>query len=209
MRSSYKQFLFISLLASLGFGGGASADASASAKATEAKRSPKKAAADTLKMKAPQVIEPGDHSLGLRASQGQSYNHQPAFGLQYERLLAPNFGVGAAVHYATYKTSLTVGPITGTWEYRALAVQAFGSFHFDLFKVPNLDTYISAGVGHTSLKSRWSSNSDLPAIAQADGSSSYLTASLGARYFINSEWAFVGALTVPGGALSLGMDYLF
>lgn len=172
-------------------------------------RSVKKVAADTVAIKPPQVLEQSDIVLGFRASQGQSFEHQPALGVALEKMLTPNFGLGAEVKYATYQIKMSVGPMTGTWDYKALAIGVSGSFHFDLFNVKNLDTSISAGVGRTSLKSSWSSNMDLPSPGQAQTSTTYLMAAVQARYFLNSRWAFTGGLSVPGGALALGMDYLF
>lgn len=172
-------------------------------------KSAKKIAADKSNLTPPQVLEPGDNMIGLRANQGDVFDHKPLIGVNYERMLTTNFGVGGQFFYTEYQTNFNVNGFRGTWDYEAYVFAAYGSFHFDIFKVKNFDTYISAGVGRTQINSKWHSNDKLPASSKVDTSSMYLLGYVTGRYFVNSNWAFSGSLGLPIGTLSLGMDYLF
>jgi hypothetical protein len=182
--------------------------AAAGAHATSGK-SAKKLEADRHQLRAPQVVEEGDNAIGLRAAQGDVFRNNPMVGFNYEHMVSPNFGIGGQYHYSTYTHTIRVGELKGTYEYDAHVYLLYGSYHFDLFKVRNLDTYISAGFGRTVLKSNWTSNSGLADAGSADSSSTYLLGYVNARYFINSNFAFTGSVGTPIGTLALGMDYLF
>jgi hypothetical protein len=160
-------------------------------------------------MSAPQVLETGDNLIGARAYQGEVFDNNPLISLNYERMVAPNFGVGGLFGYSTYEKTIRVGTLKGTYEYDAYVIGALGSFHFDLFKVKNLDTFLTGGVGRTIIKSKWSSRNGLAQNTEADSSSTYLLGYATARYFVNPQWAFSGSLGINLGTLALGMDYLF
>lgn len=172
-------------------------------------KSAKKLQADVNPMRAPQVLEPGDNLIGVRGSQGNVFDHTPAIGASYEHMITPNFAFGTSLNYASYSSTVRVGPYSGTYDYKAYSVNAFGAFHFDLFKAKNLDTSVSAGLGHTFIRSNWSSNAGLQASGDVDGDVTYLLGYANARYFINSSWAFAGSVGIGLGNVAIGMDYLF
>ncbi len=177
--------------------------------ATATGKSAKKMAANETNLSAPQVVEKGDNMIGARMGQGDVFDSKPMVGVNYERMLTQNFGVGGMFNYASYTHTFNVGGYRGTWEYDAYAFAAYGSLHADVFKVKNLDTYVTAGVGRTVIRSHWTSNNGLGRYGDVDGDSNYLLAYVNARYFINSAWAFTASVGAPIGTLALGMDYLF
>jgi hypothetical protein len=180
-----------------------------SAQGGVAGKSAKKMAADHNRLSSPQVIEAGDNTIGLRAYQGDAFSNAPMLGVNYEHMINENFGVGGGYGYANYTNTVHVGGLKGQYRYDAHVYTVTGSYHFDLFKARNLDTYISAGVGRTVLKHKWHSNTGLADRGSAKGNSTYLLGYANFRYFVNSKFAFTGSLGAPVGTLALGADFLF
>lgn len=185
-----------------GFSGATAATGGKSAKKIEADR-------NRTAVRSPEVIEQGDNSIGARAFQGDAFDSHPLLGVNFEHMITDNFGVGGAYGYSTYQTTVHAGGFKGTYTYDVHVFAALGSYHFNVFQVKNLDTYVSAGLGRTVLRSEWSSNTGLADQNSADSSSTYLLGYVTARYFINSRLGFTGSLGTPIGTLAVGMDYLF
>lgn len=173
-----------------------------------APRSSKKAAADNTNL-TPQVLEVGDSTIGVRASQGTAFEGTSILGLNFEHMVLPNFGLGGQFHYANYNTRYNVGGISGEYNYTVFALAATGNLHADVFKVKNLDTYATLGLSRSFLSSRWKSNQDFGSPGNADSGAFFLVAYLNARYFVDSKLSFTASVGTGLGAIGLGMDYLF
>jgi outer membrane protein W len=171
-------------------------------------KSAKKQAADEPTLGAPQVLEVGDSLLGARLGQGTDFGGAAALGVSYEYMFHQNFGVNPQLHYSSYSSKISVGPIDGEWDYTAWTLSVQGTFHVDLFKSRNWDPYLSAGIGRSFISSHWKANGfDAP--AQADSSSTYLLAYANFRYFINSSWGIQASVGTGLGTFSIGIDHLF
>lgn len=165
--------------------------------------------ADQVEIRAPQVLEKGDTSLGMRLGEGDIFNGEPLVGLNLEHMVSTNVGISGYFGYDNYASDYQVGVLHGEWDYSVFALAAMVNFHADLFKVKNLDTYASLGLGHNFVNSRWTSNAGITPLNNADSSSSFLVAYLNCRYFLNSNWGFDASLGTGLGTFALGADYLF
>jgi hypothetical protein len=172
-------------------------------------KSAKKAAADRVTLTEPQVVEEGDSIFGLRANKGSDFGGATAIGGSYEYMIRPNFGFNTQLDYATYEVNYSVGPITGKWTYKAWALALMGTYHFDLFKVKNLDTFISGGLAHTFLSVSGSNNQGFSMNTGAQTSSTFLVAYANFRYFVDSNWGFTASVGTGLGTASFGVDLLF
>jgi hypothetical protein len=161
------------------------------------------------KLSPPQVLEVGDSLIGFRVGQGSAFDGASVIGGNYEYMFRQNFGIGGQLHYSNYNSAYGFGPYHGEWTYSAWTVLGYGSFHPDIFKVSNLDTFVTGGIAHTFISARWSSNMSFPEPNNADSGSTYLVAYLNARYFFDPQWSVIASIGTGLGTLGLGMDYLF
>lgn len=181
----------------------------ATAKSTKSVKSAKKLAADQQVMHPPQVIEPSDTAIGVRAGQGYNYEGRSVIGVNLERIIRQNFGLGGQVNYARYQTDYAVGPQSGEWKYEAWTFVLYGAFHADVLRVKNLDTFVTTGIAHNVLNSDWQSNTGMANPGHAKGNSTGLMAYLNARYFVDSSLGFTASIGSGVGTLAIGIDYLF
>jgi outer membrane protein W len=172
-------------------------------------KSAKKMAADQLNMREPEVIEKGDHSLGLRANQGSAFDGATMAGLTYEYLVTPNFGIGALLGYAKYDVTVAAGGVSMKSETKATTVALLGNFHVNIFRVRNMDTYFTGGLAHTKFKSEARSNGFGGTIGEAESDENKLIAYGNLRYFVNSNLGFTASVGTGLGNVGLGMDLLF
>lgn len=193
-------FLSVMIISSLGF---------AAPSPSTGGRSAKKIAADQNRLRAPQVLEENDALFGVRATQGSSFEGAATLGASYEYMVHPNFGLNGQFHHAAYSTKYNVGFASGEWKYTAWTLVAAGTLHGDLFRVKNLDTYATVGLGHSIFNSSWKSNFNLSNPGNAETNKTFLVATLNARYFVDSRWGFSGSLGTGLGVLGIGLDYLF
>lgn len=204
------QVLFVSVVSALTLSSSAfAAPVSTSPAPTRIERSSKKAAAEHTNLAAPQVLEVGDNLIGVRASQGTAFEGTSVLGFNFENMIAPNFGLGAQLHYANYTNRFNGGGVSGEYNYTALALAATGNMHVDLFKVKNLDTFGTLALARTFLTSRWKSNQDFANPSSADSGTFFLAAYLNARYFVDSKLAVTASVGTGLGTLGFGLDYLF
>lgn len=172
-------------------------------------RSQKKIEADRVGLSGPQVLEQGDNLIGVRVNQGGIFADNSVVGLSYERMVRPNLGLGLQARYTSYSNRWSSTFFSGRYDYTATTIAATGNLHADVFKVRNLDTFATAGLGHTFLTSRWSSSDQIVDPGTGDASTTFLLAYINARYFVDSSWSFTASLGTGLGTLGLGMDYLF
>ena len=197
------------LLGSLAFGAGAGAGVEPAPGASSPK-SAKKAAAEDSPLREPEVLEKGDTTVGLRLSQGGVYSGEAMLGANFEHMVTPNIGVGGAFAYGSYNNKFGNGLYNGEWDYTVYSLAVLGNFHADIFKVKNLDTFVTFGLGHALLSSKWRTNDSRQApLVAADSSTSFFLAYVNARYFLNSKWGLTGSLGTGLGTLAVGVDYLF
>ena len=173
-------------------------------------KSAKKLEADRSNLTPPAVIEPGDNLFGVRTNQGAVWDGATVLGLSYERIVAPNFGIGVEGAYANFDRSFKSPVVSGTVETNAWTGVVFGNFHANVFKVKNLDTYFTGGIAHTWLRGDFKAtagNASLGMDTKDDDTKAiaYLTA----RYFVDSTFAFSVAVGTGLGNWGLGMDVLF
>jgi hypothetical protein len=190
----------------MAFGAGdSSGDGSKSGQSDQGRRR----SVDPIKIGPPQVLREHDSLLGASIGFGSGFDGSALWGLNFEHIVSQNIGVGAQYHYASYDSTYWAGNQWGGWEYRASTISGFGSLHGDLIKVRNLDTYVSLGISHTFLTSRWKAGPQPTGYyGRADADFTSVLFQLGFRYFVNSNIA-VGASVGTGiSGLSIGFDYL-
>lgn len=161
---------------------------------------------------APQSVRPGNSLLGVRGAMGGAFDGSAILGANYEYILQPNIGIGAQVHHSGYSSKFGNAIYNGEWNYDIWVLNAYGAFHVDLFKVKELDTYATAGLGRTFVSSSVkSSSADMPTneFAATASSGFFLTANINGRYFFTKNLSGVATLGLGLGTLGLGMDYLF
>lgn len=171
-----------------------------------AAKSAKKLAADSISMREPEVVEKGDNSFGLRATQGSAFDGATAATVVYEYSLAPNFGIGALYSYANYDRTYAANGTTGKVETDVNTFGVLGNFHVNLFNVRNMDTYFTGGVVRSSMKGSARIGG---AKVSADDDETKLMAYGNLRYFVNSNIGFTACVGTGLGNFGLGMDVLF
>lgn len=171
-------------------------------------RSEKKLKADrnAIEFKTPQVVEKRDTIFGLRTSFGDLNDGGPGAGLHIERMLSEYFGVTGEAYYSKY--SQQVGGL-GTFDYTSTILVAYASFHADIFKAKNLDTYISLGVAHSEVSGKISLPPGFPNPGNSQIRDTDLVLFLTGRYFFNSRWAASASLGKNLNTFMIGTDYLF
>lgn len=171
-----------------------------------AAKSAKKMAADRISMREPEVVEKGDNSFGLRATQGSAFDGATAATVVYEHMVAPNFGIGGLYSYANYDRTYFAGGLSAKVETDVNTFGVMGNFHVNMFKVKNMDTYFTGGIIHSKM------NGDARVggmSVSADDDETKLLAYGNLRYFVNSNIGFTACVGTGLGNVGLGMDVLF
>ncbi len=176
-------------------------------------RSAKKIAADQNALRAPQVIEQGDTTLGFRGYQGVNFDDNPLIGGTISHVFRPNFSMGATIAFANYGATMSVGQMDTKVDMSVITGALYGAYHADVFGVKNLDTFVSMGIGRNFISARTRSNvkgadTNIPS-ADIVANGNFFTAYVNARYFIDSRWSFVTSLGTGISRWSMGVDYLF
>ena len=133
----------------------------------------------------------------------------PAFSLSLEKVIKDIENVGP----------LTIGGIVGfkhasynwqsnyDWTWNDIIIAARGALHYDLFKVPKLDTY--AGVALGVRIETWSYYDFTYAKATAHYTHGLFAIYVGGRYFFSDKFGAFGELGYGLGYLTLGVSYKF
>lgn len=172
-------------------------------------KSAKKMAADRVSLREPEVIEKGDSSIGLRATQGAAFDGATMAGLNFEHLVTPHFGLGVLVGYTKYDVTVSVPGFAAKSETEAMTVALLGNFHVNMFRVRNMDTYFTGGLAHTRFETEGRAGGFGRNIAKAETDQTKLIAYVNLRYFVSSNLGFTASLGTGLGNVGLGMDLLF
>ncbi|GGF17459.1 hypothetical protein [Hymenobacter cavernae] len=148
--------------------------------------------------------------LGLGYGYGLSGLHStPAMSASFEYGIADNLGpgtigVGGMVGYKSYGWKSS--GYKGTWS--NIIVAARGTYHYDLFEDPKVDTYagLSLGVRHE----RYSDNAGTD-IYYSKSSSTYITSGIfvGGRYFFSDKLGAFGEVGYDMSYLKVGLTAKF
>jgi hypothetical protein len=154
--------------------------------------------------KGDQVVNLGFGLGGLASAYGSS---GIAITGGYEYGVNENISVGGVLGFS----SSTEDWYSGQYKYTYILIGARGSYHYDLFHNPNIDTYGGLLVGYNIVSSSWtwangysSANWITPS-----NSSSYLEFGLfvGGRYYFDPHWAVQAELGYGLGILNIGIAY--
>jgi hypothetical protein len=169
----------------------------------------KKAATSQLFLKGSKALNLGV-GLGLGYGYGLSGLHStPAMSASFEYGVADNIGpgtigVGGMVGYKSY--GWKSGGYKGSWS--NIMVSARGTYHYDVFENPKLDTYagISLGIRHE----RYSDNAGTD-IYYSKTSASYITSGIfvGGRYYFSDKIGAFGEVGYDMSYLKLGLTAKF
>ncbi|PJJ54524.1 hypothetical protein CLV45_2865 [Hymenobacter chitinivorans DSM 11115] len=149
-------------------------------------------------------------NLGVGLGLGYGYygtlKSTPALSLSVEHGLREGvgpgtIGVGGLVGYKAYHYDYPGTKYKATWT--NIIVAARGTYHYNVFQNPKLDTYGGLSVGVRIQKWSDSYYDDIPELKGYSSSSSYITSGIfvGARYFFSNN---IGAFT----ELGYDMNYL-
>ncbi|WP_324672819.1 hypothetical protein [Hymenobacter sp. GOD-10R] len=148
--------------------------------------------------------------LGLGYGYGLSGLHStPAMSASFEYGVSDNvgpgtIGVGGMVGYKSY--GWKSGGYKGTWS--NIMVSARGTYHYDVFENPKLDTYagISLGIRHE----RYSDNAGTD-MYYSKTSASYVTSGIfvGGRYYFSDKLGAFGEVGYDMSYLKLGLTARF
>lgn len=163
-----------------------------------------------------QLFGKGSTAVNLGVGLGLGYGYAlsglhstPAMSASFEYGIADNvgpgtIGVGAMVGYKSYGWKSS--GYKGTWS--NIIVAARGTYHYDVFDNPKLDTYagISLGVRHE----RYSDNAGTD-FYYGKASSTYLTSGLfvGGRYYFTDKIGAFGEVGYDMSLLKLGLTARF
>ena len=153
-------------------------------------------------------------NLGVGLGLGYGYSlgglrSTPAMSASFEYGIADNvgpgtIGVGGLVGYKSY--GWKSGGYKGTWS--NIIVSARGTYHYNVFEDPKLDTYagISLGIRHE----RYSDNAGTD-IYYSKTSASYLTSGIfvGGRYYFSDKLGAFGEVGYDMSYLKLGLTARF
>ena len=142
----------------------------------------------------PEGVRLYDIIVGPRLGIGSYASATMGFGLNGEYLITRDIGVGGFFGYSTYSL--------GAGSYSNMLFLAQGSYHANLFKVKNLDTFATLGIGYDVVSV---SGGNLTVSASGIVASIYING----RYFFNEQWSGVASLGYGVGVLGLGVDYKF
>lgn len=149
-------------------------------------------------------------NFGVGAGLGYGYygtlKSTPALSLSVEHGLREGIGpgtigIGGLVGYKSYHYDYPSTNYKATWT--NIIVAARGTYHYNLFEVPKLDTYAGLSLGVRIQKWSDSYYDEIPELRGYSSSSAYLTTGVfvGARYFFSNN---IGAFT----ELGYDMNYL-
>ncbi len=170
-------------------------------------KSAKKQAADRVNMTEPEVIEAGDNMFGIRTAQGSAFDGATVIGLNYERMVTNNFGLGGALHYAEYDVEYNLGGTSGKFETTAWSIVFHGNMHVNIFKVKNMDTFFTGGIARSTIKGEFKGSGVTVADTKEDEFKVIAYANL--RYWVNSQMGFTAMFGTGLGNFGLGFDFLF
>lgn len=152
-------------------------------------------------------------SFGIGGVYGfNSYSAQtPVFGAQYERgivelKMGGVIGVGGFIGYKGY-TYKFKGPFSNELKYKygIVIIGARGNFHYDLFKVPKLDTY-----GGSMIAFHFVNDKDEPdAVVSDHGNAVYASIYAGARYYFAPQVSGFAEVGYGVSWLTMGMTFKF
>ena len=163
-----------------------------------------------------QLFVKGSKAVNLGVGLGLGYGYSlgglrstPAMSASFEYGIADNvgpgtIGVGGLVGYKSY--GWKSGGYKGTWS--NIIVSARGTYHYNVFEDPKLDTYagISLGIRHE----RYSDNAGTD-IYYSKTSASYLTSGIfvGGRYYFSDKLGAFGEVGYDMSYLKLGLTARF
>ncbi len=175
-------------------------------------KSAKKMEADRAGISPAQVIEAGDMLIGVRTSTGAAFDNATVMGVNLERIIGPNFGVGVQAHYANYDFKYGAGDITGEYDTDVFVGMIYGAFHADIFKTKNLDTFFLGGIARSEQRGDFTTTTGIEKSRYPKDTkegSNILVGSFNARYFVDASWSFTATMGTGLGNFGIGMDYLF
>ena len=163
-----------------------------------------------------QLFGKGSKALNLGVGLGLGYGYgltglhsTPAMSASFEYGIADNvgpgtIGVGGMVGYKSY--GWKSGSYKGTWS--NIVVSARGTYHYDVFENPKLDTY--AGISLGIRRERYSDNAGTD-YYYSKASSSYITSGIfvGGRYYFSDKLGAFGELGYDMSYLKLGLTAKF
>lgn len=157
-----------------------------------------------------QVVEQQNLLVGARIGAGNLFY----FGANGEYMWHDNFGAIADVRYGTYGEDIVSAAGVTEVDGSSISLAAQGSFHFDILKVKNLDTYVSAGAAYHIVSADAKFRSSIPGVTvdssvSAGTSFVELIAYANARYFFRPQWAVQASVGKGLGTVIVGADYLF
>lgn len=185
--------------------------------APTAKAAPAKPSKSTTTSSANETFGKGSTAANLGIGFGLGYSYGffttthsiPALSLSVERGVTDQvgpgvIGVGGLVGFRSY--SWKSGSYKGSWNNYLVAVR--GTYHYNLFEVPKLDTYagLSVGVRVESYSDNWSDN-----YYSSSYGGTYLTSGifLGARYMFTDKLGAFGELGYDMSLLKVGVTAKF
>lgn len=133
----------------------------------------------------------------------------PPINIAYEKGITENIGVGAYAGYAAARYNYGgFNTYNYHWNYNYIILGARGAYHYDLFKIPKLDTYGGLMLGFTIARATFHSND--PYIDETNytsPSSGGITWSgfIGARYKIKEKLGAYAELGYGVSVLNLGL----
>lgn len=135
----------------------------------------------------------------------------PPINVSYEKGITDNIGVGGYLGYASARYNYYgFTNVDYYWRYNYFILGARGAYHYDLFKVPNLDTYGGLMLGFTIASSTFhSSDPTYNSSSYSSPASGGITWSgfIGARYQIKPKLGVYGEIGYGVSVLNLGLRF--
>ena len=161
-----------------------------------------------------------DNVLGVGFGIGGVYgvsgfsSQSPAFGVQYDRGIVELgmggvIGVGGFVGYKSIVNKFTYNGDILKDKWNILIIGARGTFHYDLFEVPNLDTYAGTMIAFHVVNKKEDYPTTLFVSTTSHTSAVYASIFAGAKYYFTPHVAAFGELGYGVSWLTLGVAFKF
>ena len=162
----------------------------------------------------------GDNVVGLGFGVGGVYgfnayhSQSPTFGLQYDRAIIELkmggvIGAGGFVGYKTIAYRDAFGTNYYKQRWNIVIVGARGTFHYDLFKVNNLDTYGGAMVAVHIINHTENYPDGYGYSKNSHGNAAYASLFAGAKYYFTPAFGVFGEVGYGVSWLTLGIALKF